>query len=98
MSKEQAAEMGRASQKAQTLQRLARADYDPIPVRSGLQLAFITVDMRTPIVREHCALLFDVGKENRYRWMLDMEKQDGLIGWHDAIRDVAGMTKPLIQP
>ena len=36
MRQEQAARMGRASQKAQALRRMAEADYDPIPVRSGL--------------------------------------------------------------
>ncbi len=96
MTREQAARMGRASQKAQELKRMAEADYDPVPVRSGLQLVVITLDMRTPLFIEHCALLFDVGKQNRYRWMLDMEKQNGLIGWHDAGREVLGMTRPLL--
>jgi hypothetical protein len=96
MTSEQAARMGKTSQKAQTLKRLARTDYDPIPVRSGLQLVIITLDMRTPTFREHCAMLFDANKENRYRWMLNMEKQNGLIGWHDAAREVIGQTRPLL--
>lgn len=96
MAREQAARMGMASQKVQALRRLAAADHDPVPVRSGLQLVVITLDMRTPLFIEHCALLFDVGKKDRYRWMIDMEKQNGLIGWHDAGREVLCMTRPLL--
>jgi len=96
MTSDQSARMGRASQKVQALRRLAEADHGPYPIRSGLQLVIITLDMRTPMSIENCAMLFDVGKENRYRWMLNMEKQNGLIGWHDAGREVIGKTRPLL--
>ena len=96
MTSEQSARMGRASQKKQALERLAMAGDDPIPVRSGLQLVIITLDMRTPVFKEHCAMLFNAGMKDRYRWMLDLEKQDGLIGWHDAARKVIGQTRPLL--
>lgn len=87
--------MGRVSQKLQALRRLANADHAPTPVRSGLQLAIVTLDLRTPEAIEHYALLFDIGKTNRYRWMLDGEKQDALIGWHAAARTVINLTRPL---
>lgn len=87
--------MGQASQKVQALKRMADP-AEPYHIRSGLELVIITLDMRTPIYGEHCAMLFNVGKKDRYRWMLDMEKQNGLVGWHDAARQVIGMTRPLL--
>ena len=96
-TKEQASAMGKASQKAQELIRLANADHDPYPVSSGLQLAVITLDCRTPIIKESSLLLFQANSyKNRYRWMLDMEKQDGLLGWSDAMQYMAAQTRPLI--
>ena len=96
LTKEQASTMGKVSAKVRELKRLAEADSDPYPIRSGLQLAIITIDLRLPAPNEHCALLFEAsGYENRYRWMLDMEKQHGIIGWHDAGRRLLKMTRPL---
>ena len=96
-TKEQASAMGKASQKAQGLIRLANADHDPRPVRSGLQLAIITLDLRTPSITESSLLLFRANDyQNRYRWMLDMEKQDGLIGWSNAMQQMTQQVKPLI--
>jgi hypothetical protein len=95
LTHKQASQMGLASQKVQALKRLAAADHDPAPTRSGLQLAIITLDMRTQTPSEHCALLFDIGLKNSYRWMLDFEKQHNKIGWHDAGRTILTLTRPL---
>jgi len=95
-TREQASRLGIASQKAQALKRLAAADHAPLPTRSGLQLAIITLDMRTPEPIEHCALLLDIGQKNSYRWMLDFKKQPKKIGWHDAGRTVLSLTRPLV--
>lgn len=98
MTKEQCARMGRASQRIQAIQRLANADHTPIPVRSGLQMGFVMFDCRGHYWNERCVLLFDAGKENRYRWMADFQKQDGLVGWNDAIRESAKeIGRPLLK-
>ena len=94
----QASHMAKLKQKLDAIRRLAEADYDPTPIRSGLQMGFIMFDIRTGYWREQCALLFDVGKENRYRHMINMEKQNGLIGWSDAVRQAEKkINRPLLK-
>lgn len=95
MTPEQAARLGRVSQKIQALRRVVNAEHAPLAPRSGLQLAIVTLDMRTSDHIEHCALLFDIGRANRYRWMLDMQKQQNPVGWHAAARSVINLTRPL---
>jgi hypothetical protein len=98
-TKEQASAMGKASQKVQALRRLSSADYAPIPVRSGLQLAVIVLDCRTPVIQESSLLLFQANEyQNRYRWMHNMEKQEGLLGWHDAMSKMSSGVRPLLIP
>lgn len=46
LTSQQASHMGLVSQRVQAIKRLAAADHDPLPVRSGLQLAIITLDMQ----------------------------------------------------
>ena len=98
MTSEQWSRAGKVSQKVQAINRLANADGDPYPVRSGLQMGFIMFDCRTGQWEETTALLFNVGKENRYRWMIDLVKQDKLTGWHDAVRKCAtDINRPILR-
>ncbi|MFW1676407.1 hypothetical protein ACFVYJ_01315 [Pontibacter sp. JAM-7] len=97
MTDEQRQRMSRLGVQARELQRLAQDPpaYPPIP--KGLQMAAIMLDFRTPCPVEHSILLFQAGDyKNRYRWMLDNQKQTGLIGWHDAVRNTAKLFRPLI--
>lgn len=96
MTARQASAMGRASQKVQALKKVAAADYGLYSIRSGLQLAVIVVDMRTPVFKEHSVLLFDASKKNRYRWMHNMQKQRGLIGLHDTMKKLSKEVPPLM--
>ena len=92
MSEEQLKRISLSGVKASELKRLAQytPDYPPIP--AGLQMAAIMLDFRCSEPREHSILLFQAGDyHNRYRYILDNKKQDGLIGWHDAVRATAKM-------
>jgi len=92
MTEDQRKRIALAGVKARELKRLAQdpPDYPPIP--EGLQMAAIMLDFRCSEPREHSILLFQAGEyHNRYRYMLDNKKQDGLIGWHDAVRATAKM-------
>jgi len=96
MTKQQFSRMGKASQKVQALKRLAAGDRADIPIRSGLQLSCIIIDFRRKEPVETNYLLFDAGKQNRYRWMKNMQKQDGLIGWTNTMRMATKNVRPLL--
>ena len=87
-----------AGVQARYLKRLAAdpPDYPPIP--EGLRMGAIFLDFRTPEPQENIILLFQKGDyHNRYRWMLNNEKQRGLVGWHDAVRKTAKIFRPLLR-
>lgn len=97
MTEDQKRRISLAGVQARELKRMALdpPDYPPIP--EGLQMAAILLDFRCGIDDQHIALLFQKGEyKNRYRWMLDSNKQTGLIGWHDAVRSTAKLFRPLM--
>ena len=97
MTKEQLSYAGRVSQKVQALRRLAEGDRCDIPVRSGLQLGCIMLDCRAKQFITHTGLLFKKeGYENRYLCMRDFERQQGLFGCHDLVRDMTKEVRPLL--
>ncbi|MCK4710831.1 MAG: hypothetical protein KAU21_19610, partial [Gammaproteobacteria bacterium] len=62
----------------------------------GLQLVNLVLDFRLGEAVAHHAFLFYAGKKNRYEWIRNNKKQEGLIGWHDASRDIANNVRPLM--
>ncbi len=81
---------------ARELKRMAldAPEYPSIP--EGLQLAAMFLDFRAGEATMHHVLLFDAGYKNRYRCIRNNRQQQGLIGWHDAVRRTAGHVRPLI--
>lgn len=81
---------------ARELKRMALdpPDYPPIP--HGLQLAALFLDFRCGKSVMHHAFLFDVGYKHRYAWIRNNKPQDGLIGWHQAVRITAKNVRPLM--
>ncbi len=69
--------------------------YRPIP--EGLQLAAMFLDFRCGQPVANHVLLFEAGYVNRYEWMMNNNPKDGLIGWHDAVRQGASHIRPLIK-
>lgn len=89
LTKEKSSYMGKMSAIAREAKRLAEADYDPVPIRSGMQMGFLHWDTRTPVFRYHFGLLIGAGYANRYRLILGNERQPGLISFLDAVSESA---------
>jgi len=97
MTNEQKRRISLAGVQARELKRMAQERPDYLPIPEGLQMAAIHLDLRYGMDNTHIALLFQKNDyKNRYCWMLDNEKQTGLIGWHDAVRTTAKLCRPII--
>jgi hypothetical protein len=73
---------------AREIERMARGPqvYSVIP--RGLQIAHLIIDLRYEMTRYHHTLLFQAGScHNRYRRVINNQKQNGLICWSDAARE-----------
>lgn len=81
---------------ARELKRMEREPIDYPPIRSGLQLACIAIDLRGPVARANHILLFDVGYTNRYQLFLNNVEQAKPIGWTPAMRRLERQVRPLM--
>ncbi|MBL1261138.1 MAG: hypothetical protein COB33_011460 [Thiotrichaceae bacterium] len=73
---------------AKEIERIARGPqiYSVIP--RGLQIAHLIIDLRYDMTRYHHTLLFQAGRyHNRFRRVVNNQKQNGLICWSDAARE-----------
>lgn len=96
MTHEQRRRVSLLGVQARELIRLQNEPPEYLPIPHGLQLAFIMLDMRYGMCKYHHALLFQANQyHNRYRWILDNKKQNGLIGWTDAVRSTAALVTPI---
>lgn len=95
MTPEQRRHVAMLGVQARELKRLSQEPYEYLPIRQGLQLACITIDLRTSVARANHILLFDVGYDNRYLWMLNNKVQDELLGWTPAMRRLERQVRPL---
>ncbi len=97
MTPEQRKRISLLGVQARELKRLSKEPriYSPIP--EGLQLAALFLDFRCSQPMATHVLLFEAGYKNRYEWMLNNRKKNGLIGWHDAVREGAGHIRPLLR-
>lgn len=96
MNEEQKRRISLLGVQARELKRMALdpPEYPPIP--EGLQLAALFLDFRFGDARSHHALLFQASDyKNRYRWIRNNNMQNGLIGWHDAVRTTASNVRPI---
>lgn len=89
LTTEKAAYLSKMGVMAREAQRLARADHDPLPIRSGMQMGFIHWDTRTPQFRYHFGMLIDVGYANRYQLIIGGEKQPEPITFFEAVKNSA---------
>ena len=96
MTPEQRHRIAMLGVQARELKRLNQEPplYRPIP--EGLQLAAMVLDFRCEQPRANHILLFDAGYKNRYKWYLNNKQQQGLTGWHNAVRRVASHIRPII--
>ena len=96
MTQEQRKRIAMLGVQARELKRLNQGPPPYRPIPEGLQLAAMVLDFRCEQPRANHILLFDAGYKNRYEWILNNQPQDGLIGWHNAIRHVANHIRPII--
>jgi hypothetical protein len=97
LSKKEKQAISRLGVQARLLKQMALdpPEYPPIP--KGLQLVNLVLDFRFENAVAHHAFLFNTeGKKNRYKWIRNNKRQQGLIGWHDASRDIASNVKPIV--
>jgi len=96
MTPEQRRHISKLGVMAREIDRQRNAEPRSLVIPGGLQLATLNVDMRFGKAEYHWSLLFQARDyHNRYRWIQDNEKQDGLIGWHDAVRSTANLVRPI---
>ncbi len=97
LSKKEKTAVAMLGVQANYLKMMARYPPDYPPIREGLQLVNLVLDFRLEKAIAHHAFLFNVnGKSNRYEWVRNNKTQKGLIGWHEASRDIASNVRPII--